>query len=205
MKNTMFNLKPLPMKPFLKIFWIAVVLLSGCVFSSSTGGSGSFGIRSPSDQDLASININSDEISVKLTDGTLVGVAKRSDKRKYYNSSNTMIYAVKMDDDGFKLRDGNEQLIWKIKLYDDKLKISNNEEMISAYEIKLREGKLKLERNETEIKSIRLSETEEWYPIEDRYKVKGFGISLAPGILMINDLKEAEKFIIMAELAKRNR
>lgn len=117
-----------------------------------------------------------------------------------------MVYAVKMDDDGFKLRDGNEQLIWKIKLYEDKLKIADNEEMISAYEIKLRDqGKLKLERNETEIKSIRVSESTDWYTIEDRYKIKGFGVSLAPGILLIDELKDTEKFLIMAELAQRNR
>jgi len=117
-----------------------------------------------------------------------------------------MVYAVKMDDDGFKLRDGNEQLIWKIKLYEDKLKIASNEEMNSAYEIKLRDqGKLKLERNETEIKSIRVSENADWSDVDNRYKVQGFGVSLAPGILMIEDLKETEKFIIMAELAIRGR
>jgi hypothetical protein len=189
----------------LKHCWIAIVMLSACTLSDLGGGSGNYRIHSASDDELAMITISSDEISVRDTEGQLIGVAKRSDKRKYYNPSNTMVYAVKLDDDGFKLRDGNEQLIWKIKLYEDKLKIANNEEMYSAYEVKLRDGKLKLERNETEIKSIRVSEGTDWYEVEGRYKIQGFGMSLVPGILMISDLKEREKFIIIAELAKRGR
>jgi len=189
----------------LKHGWIAIILLSACTLSNSNEGSGHYTIRSASDAELAAISISADEISVRDADGQLIGVAKRSDKRKYYDPSNTMVYAVKLDEDGFKLRDGNEQLIWKVKLYEDKLKIANNEEMYSSYEVKLRDGKLKLERNETEIKSIRLSESTDWYDVEGRYKIQGFGQSLAAGILMINDLKEREKFIIMAELAKRGR
>lgn len=116
-----------------------------------------------------------------------------------------MVYAVKLDDDGFKLRDGNEQMIWKVKLYEDKLKIANNEEMNRGYEVKLRDGKLKLERNETELKSLRLSAETDWYAVEDHYKIQGFGQSLAVGILLIDELKEREKFIIMAELVKQGR
>jgi hypothetical protein len=181
-----------------------MMLLSGCTFVSS-GGSGAYTITDASDTELVSIRISSNEISVQDNEGLLTGVAKRSDKRKYYNASNAMVYAVKMDDDGFKLRDSNEQLIWKIKLYDDKLKIANNEEMYDAYEVKLRDGKLKLEKNDSEIRSIRLSETAEWYEVEGKYKVHGFGQSLVAGILILDELKDREKFIIAAELAKRNR
>jgi hypothetical protein len=182
-----------------------IILLSACTFIDSKSISGQYAIRSSSDAELAAINISSDEITVRDADGQLIGMAKRTDKRKYYDASNTMVYAVKLDDDGFKLRDHNEQLIWKVKLYEGKLKIASNEEMNNGYEIKLRDGKLKLERNEREIKSIRISESTDWYEVEEKYKIQGFGLSLAPGILMINDLNEREKFIIMAELAKRGR
>jgi len=181
-----------------------IILLSACTAIDSNS-SGQYAIRSASDSELATINISSDEITVRDEAGQLTGVAKRSDKRKYYGPSNTMVYAVKYDDDGFKLRDHNEKLIWKVKLYEDKLKVANNEEMNNGYEIKLRDGKLKLERYEKEIKSIRLSESADWYDVEGKYKIKGFGLSLAPGILMINELNEREKFIIVAELAKRGR
>ncbi len=189
----------------LKHCWIVISLLSACTLIDSNNSSGQYTIRSSSDAELATINISSDEIAVRDAEGQLVGVAKRADKRKYYDPSNTMLYAVKFDDDGFKLRDRNEELIWKVKLYEDKLKIANNEEMNNGYEVKLRDGKLKLERNEREIKSIRLSESTEWYEVEGKYKIQGFGLSLAPGILMISELKEREKYLIMAELAKRGR
>jgi len=182
-----------------------IILLSACTLIDSNNSSGQYTIHSSSDAELAAINISSDEIIVRDVDGQLMGVAKRADKRKYYDASNTMVYAVKFDDDGFKLRDRNEELIWKVKLYEDKLKIADNEEMNNSYEVKLRDGKLKLERNEREIKSIRLSESTEWYEVEGKYKIQGFGLSLAPGILMISELKEREKYLIMAELAKRGR
>lgn len=185
---------------------MAIVLLSACTLSNSVNDSNSYAIRSSSGEELGVMQVGAESISIRDKEGQLTGVAKRADKRKYYDASNVMVYAVKLDDDGFKLRNGNEQLIWKVKLYPDKIKIANNEEMIRAYEIKLKEdGKLKLEQDEREIKSIRLSAETEWNEVEDRYSVQGFGNSLAPGILLINDLKDREKFIIMAELLKRNR
>ena len=185
---------------------MAIILLFACTPGNLSNVSGARIIRAASGEELAVIHVGHDEISVKDKDGQLTGVAKRSDKRKYYNTSNTMEYAVKLDDDGFKLRNSNELLIWKIKLYPDKLKIANNEEMVRAFEVKLREdGKLKLEQNDSELKSIRVSSDAEWNNVDDRYAVQGFGNSLAPGILLINDLKDREKFIIMAELVKLNR
>jgi hypothetical protein len=184
-----------------------IVVLCGCTpGNSGENKSGGYTIKNAANEELAIIGITDNEIAVKDTEMQLVGVAKRSDKRKYYNASNQMVYAVKLDDDGFKLRNENEELIWKIKLYDDKLKIANNEEMTDALEIKLRDqGKLKLEKNDKELKSIRLSEGLGEYEIESRYKISGFGVSLAAGILLLDDLKEREKFIIMAELVKRGR
>lgn len=184
-----------------------IALLCGCTFNN-TGGSqqGNYSIKNAAGEPLATLSITENEVLINDGELQLVGVAKRSDKRKYYNSSDQMVYAVKLDDDGFKLRNENEELIWKIKLYEDKLKIASNEEMTDAFEIKLREqGRLKLEKNEKELKTIRLSEGKEEFEIENRYKVSGFGTSLAVGILLLDDLKEREKFIIMAELVKRGR
>lgn len=116
-----------------------------------------------------------------------------------------MKYAVKFSDDGFKLRDHNEQLLWKVKLYDDKIKVADNEEMTSAYEIKLRdEGKIKLERNESLITELRLNASGEVFTLEN-YQIQGVGISLAPALLLIKDLKEMEKIILMAEIRAKGR
>ena len=203
----MFRLKQTITTNCLKHCLIATVfLLCACTPGNNKGGSGNYAIRSSSGEDLAVITISAEEISMKDNEGQLIGVAKRSDKRKYYNPSNSMIYAVKLDDDGFKLRNGNEQLIWKVKLYDDKLKVANNEEMTNAYEVKLyKDGKLKLQQNDKDIKAIRVSESKDLYDVDGQYQIQGFGHSLAPGILMIGDIGEREKFIIVAELAKRGR
>jgi len=110
-----------------------------------------------------------------------------------------MIYAVKMDDDGFKLRDSQEKLLWKIKLYPDKVKIADNEEMSGAYELKLKEeGRLKLERNDQEVTQIRLMENSEY--TVGSYLVRGVGLSLSPGVLLIPEISEEHKVMIMAEL-----
>jgi hypothetical protein len=184
-----------------------IALLCGCTpGNSGERAPGGYTIKSASHAVLATLAISDNEIAIQAGETQLVGVAKRSDKRKYYNTSNQMIYAVKLDDDGFKLRNENEALLWKIKLYDDKLKIAANEEMTDAFEIKLRDqGKLKLEKNNQEFKTIRLSEGLGEYAIENRYLITGFGTSLAAGILLLDDVKEQEKFIIMAELVKRGR
>ena len=116
-----------------------------------------------------------------------------------------MEYAVKFSDDGFKLRDHNEQLLWKVKLYDDKIKVGNNEEMNGAYEIKLREGgKIKLERYESLITELRSDENAPALTVGD-FSVEGCSGSLAPAILLIKDLKEFEKYILMAELRAKGR
>ena len=59
----------------------------------------------------------------------------KADKRKYYDGSDAMQYAVKYSEDGFKLRDQQEQLLWKVKISDTGVKVSSNEEMTSAYKI----------------------------------------------------------------------
>jgi hypothetical protein len=182
---------------------LAAATLYGCSPGSSTTTGSSFSVNDTKKNTTTEISI-SDNIVVASSAGTVTGIVKK-DKRKYYTSSNEMKYAVKFSDDGFKLRDHNEQLLWKVKLYDDKIKVSDNEEMTNAYEIKLRdEGKLKLEQNESLITEIRLNATDEWVDIES-YKVKGVGISLAPGLLLIKELTEMEKIILMAEIRAKGR
>jgi len=74
----------------------------------------------------------------------------KPDKKKYYNSSNAVVYEVKYKEDAFKLRTAASDLIWKVKLYDHKIKISDNEENLNPYEIKkLDNGESKLEKDDT--------------------------------------------------------
>lgn len=150
---------------------------------------------------IASVSISGSDISIEARNQNMTGVVKK-DKRKYYRGS-SLNYVIKFSDDGFKLRDHNEDMLWKVKYYEDKIKISNNEEMNNAYEVKMREaGKIKLERNESTITDFHIStDKESWVSIEGKYKIKGFGLSLASGVVLIPDLKDDEKAIIMAELS----
>ena len=61
----------------------------------------------------------------------------KSDKKKYYDSNDNVVYEIKYKSDGFKLRTASSDLIWKVKLYDNKVKISDNEENLNPYEIKI--------------------------------------------------------------------
>lgn len=161
-------------------------------------------IQDAAGQPLARITV-SGEIEIDAPGNPLRSVTKRADKRKYYNQANIMQFAVKMDDDAFKLRDQNERLLWKIKLYPDKIKISNNEEMLEAWELKLKEeGRLKLEKNDAVITQIRLMDNAEKYTVNG-YTLTGFGSSIARGVPLIAEIPDLHKALIMAELVMRER
>lgn len=194
------------MKKCFLIYLLLSVTLCGCSLNGSVNTGGTFLVNDAQNNVLGELSVSGNDITVTDPKGSLTGVKKREDKRKYYAGSDVMEYAVKYSDDGFKLRDSNEKMIWKIKLYEDKIKISDNEEMYNAYEIKLREaGKLKVERDDRGLYELHLSEGEGWNKIENKYSVKGFGLSVAPGVLLITEMKEREKLIVMAELAAMKR
>jgi len=88
----------------------------------------------------------------KTTAGNLTSKMTKPDKKKYFDSNNTVVYEVKYKDDSFKLRTASSDLLWKVKLYDTKVKISDNEENLNPYEIKkLDSGESKLEKNDATI------------------------------------------------------
>ncbi|MFS4491825.1 hypothetical protein [Maribacter sp. 2308TA10-17] len=93
-------------------------------------------------------NANTTNTSV----GNLTSKMTKPDKKKYFDSSNSVVYEVKYKDDGFKLRTASSDLLWKVKLYDSKVKISDNEENLNPYEIKKMDtGESKLEKNDMTI------------------------------------------------------
>ncbi|GCC51646.1 hypothetical protein SanaruYs_18740 [Chryseotalea sanaruensis] len=178
-----------------------VAVVSGCNPASE---SAKFSVHDAKREQLASVSVGG-EVIIDTPELSLTGIFKK-EKRKYYDAGNTMQYAVKYSDDGFKLRDYREELLWKVKLYDDKIKIANNEEMSNAYEIKLRdEGKIKLERNDALVTELRMNNEAEWFQVNDAYTTRGAGLSLAPALLLIEELKDMEKFILMAELKAKGR
>ncbi len=177
-------------------------LLCACNPANETA---QFSIHTNKDKTLATVTVGSEQIVVDMPEGSLTGIFKK-EKRKYYDGSNAMRYAVKFSEDGFKLRDFREELLWKVKIYDDKIKLADNEEMNNAYEIKMRdEGKVKLERNDQPLTELRMNEAAEWFQVSDQLKTKGAGLSLAPALLLIKELEPAEQYILMAELKAKGR
>lgn len=164
-----------------------------------------FSVHNREDKTLATITVGAEQIVLDMPEGSLTGIFKK-EKRKYYDGSNNMRYAVKFSDDGFKLRDYREELLWKVKIYDDKIKLADNEEMNNAYELKLRDaGKVKLERNDQPLTELRMNESAEWFQVNDQLKTRGMGLSLAPALLLIEELEPTEIYILMAELKAKGR
>ena len=86
-------------------------------------------------------NASADSYTSKMT---------KSDKKKYYDANNNVVYEIKYKSDGFKLRTASSDLLWKVKFYDAKVKISDNEENLNPFEIKKTDShKAKLVKDET--------------------------------------------------------
>lgn len=152
---------------------------------------------------VAEIAIDAQETVISSHGTTLFGIQKREDKRKYYDQNDAFRYAIKYKGDDFKLRDSTEQLLWKVKIKEGKIKIANNEEMEHPYEIKKYEGRIKLEKDGSEIQAIRY-EKEATQLTADKYVIRNFNSSFAPGVFLIPDMSDLEKTLISAELARRN-
>ncbi|MTI23665.1 hypothetical protein [Fulvivirga kasyanovii] len=162
----------------------------------------SYYITNSENVSMAEITGSGGELTINMQTGTLFGVMKSEDKRKYYDQNDQFRYAVKFKDDAFKLRNANEELIWKVKIKDGKIKIANNEEMTAAYEIhRYDDGRIKLKQNDNEISSIRYEQGSPRVEVQGKYFLRNFEDSYAPGVLLIPEISEVEKFIICAELA----
>jgi hypothetical protein len=133
----------------------------------------------------------------------------KGDKRKYAVKSGDIIAEVKYKDDAFKVRKPDGTLLWKIKLYDDKVKISNNEENLNPYEIKLSENeKAKLKKDDAAIGEIKFKEKDKQVGFtvgSKSYYVETDKLSLAYGVLLIDEIPENIRYIIAAELLAKGK
>ncbi|MEO0555598.1 MAG: hypothetical protein AAF149_20505 [Bacteroidota bacterium] len=165
-----------------------------------------FYINTITNEKLAEISDEDEQLIVSLGASNLFGELKRTDKRKYVDQNDQLKYTVKYKEDGIKLNDGNEALLWKIKLYDDHIKISDNNEMENSFRIGLSESaKIKVKQNDEEVAALRLRSNDAFIAVKEKYTVHNFGNSLALGVLLIDEIPEAEKFMLCAELLKQGK
>jgi hypothetical protein len=133
----------------------------------------------------------------------------KGDKRKYAVKSGDIVAEVKYKDDAFKVRKPDGTLLWKIKLYDDKVKISNNEENLNPFEIKLSDSeKAKLKKDDAAIGEIKFNEKDkqvEFTAGSKSYYVETDKLSLAYGVLLIDEIPENIRYIIAAELLAKGK
>ena len=150
-------------------------------------------IKDGEGEEILDIDITEKESIIKFEKGNFVltGHHTKADKSKYYNNKGDFVAEVKYKDDGFKLRDEESKLLWKIKISPDKVKLSDNEENDSPYEIKKNDaGKYKVFAPGKQLGEAKFK--------DGKVTVKGS----AYGVLLVHDIPEELRYVIIAELLK---
>jgi hypothetical protein len=141
----------------------------------------------------------------------LSGDPRDSGKRKYTLDGGPVIYEIKPgDDQGFKLRLPDGSLRWKVKVTAEKIKVSDNNENDRPFELKLRDaGRVKVVApGERELGNVRVNGTK--IEVENAAGTKLFAIdgttpSAAYGVLLLEDIDQTQRAILLAELLSRGR
>ncbi len=170
-------------------------------------------IKTPDDQTLVEFKQRGEELKIEFSTGgrmqVLRGAPNEKDKRKYELEGGGLVAEVKPGDEGFKVRTPDGRLLWKVKTAADKIKISDNEENQNPFELKLKEDdRVKVGRNETALGEVK------FYRDRQKVKVKDAGeqelydsntdqYSAAYGVLLMQQIPEQVRYIIMAELLAR--
>lgn len=162
-------------------------------------------------QPAYTLTLDGSHAEVTTPDGVRYVGEQKGDKRKWRRADGSAFAEVKAKgDDDFKLRTPDAVLLWKVKLTDDKIKVSDNEENRNPFVLKLGyEDKAKiLAQDESEIGAVKF--------YGDKTKVKSsadaelFFIdtqrrSAAWGVLAMDDIPEAHRAIIAAEIMARHK
>jgi hypothetical protein len=143
-------------------------------------------------------------ISLDFTEGGkkthLVGKMSDPAKRKY-RSGETVVFETKWDEDGFKLRTPTGSLLSKVKIKDDKIKVSDNEENANPFELKSREGdRIKvMGPGEKELGNVRATVVEDTAE-KKLFDITGRAGSAGYGVLLLDKIPAAQRYIILSEL-----
>jgi hypothetical protein len=150
------------------------------------------------------------EIAFVATGGAkrmLRGNKRESGKRKYSVDNGPVMFEVKPGDDlGFKLRLADGKLLWKVKVAAEKIKISNNEENQNPFELKTRENnRFKVVApGDRELGNVRDGAVEDasgkaLFNTTSKKPSAGFGA------LLLSDIPEIERYILIGEIVGRGR
>ncbi len=185
----------------------------GAPAADAAGWAEQIKIKTPDDQTLVEFKQRGEELKIEFSTGgrmqVLRGAPNEKDKRKYELEGGGLVAEVKPGDEGFKVRTPDGRLLWKVKTAADKIKISDNEENQNPFELKLKEDdRVKVVRNEMALGEVK------FYRDRQKVKVKDAGeqelydsntdqYSAAYGVLLMQQIPEQVRYIIMAELLAR--
>jgi hypothetical protein len=168
-------------------------------------------VKTPDGKEAVQFKLRGDDIKIEFHSGGEQKVLRLKTesrkKRKYELEGGEIAALVKAKDYGFKVFDTQERLLWKVKIYDDKIKISDNEENKNPYELKLGQDGLKV-KGQVHIGKVN------FYPEKPKVKVKDAWdrevfdsktrrFSAMFGVLLLDKIPEAQRYIIMAEILLR--
>lgn len=166
-------------------------------------------IKTPDDIPVLEMKVKDDRIKLEFGSQVLRGEMKKSGKRKYELEGSDVVAEVKPGDKGFKVRTPEGNLLWKVKITDEKIKISDNEENENPYELKVKgTDEVKVERNGVKLGKVKFYRDRGKVKVKDaseaeRYESNTELYSALYGVLLMDDIPERERYIIMAELLLR--
>lgn len=169
----------------------------------------------PSASQLGSISEEQGAVTIAFMENgevrELYGDPRETGKRKYTLGDGPVLYEIKPGDDGgFKLRNPDGSLRWKVKIAPDKIRISDNEQNDNPFELKLREpnrvrvfapgdrelGTVRYAPNQIEVESKNGSVI---------FSTDAPKASAAYGVLLIDGIRERERYILVAEILSRGK
>ncbi len=160
-------------------------------------------INDGKNQMLATIVLENEETNLRIGNNFFIGEPTSSNKRKYYNQADHFVYAVKYNDNGFKLYDESERLCWKVKIYSGYIKIADNESMSDYFRIAWYDGGvIKIKQNETLVKECKSVVEANNIILDQKYILHNFEKHFSTAVLLLDQLPPQERFLICAELLR---
>jgi hypothetical protein len=172
-------------------------------------------IKTPDEQAVVEFKLSGDSPKIEFSAGgqtkVLRGELSKNDKRKYQLEGGGIVAEVKPGDDGFKVRTPDGNLLWKVKIAADKIKISNNEENTNPFVLAIKDNdRIKILQNETQLGEVKFYRDRQKVKVKDinekeLYESNTDRYSAIYGVMMMQQIPDAERYIIMAELLSRKR
>jgi hypothetical protein len=162
--------------------------------------------------DKYQMSFSDKHIAIEVGANTLSATAKMGTRyyRQGAGQDGAAVAEVKYEIKVLKLRDPAEKLLWKVKFEDDKVKIADNEDLKNAYVIKVKDGEDKVfNAKNTELGTVKQGADNGKIKVKDAhgkelYVVETGRMSAGYGALLLKDIPEAQRNIIVTEIFLQN-